>query len=156
MPSPHSNTDFMQLALAQGRLALPECLPNPPVGCVLVKDNVVISQGYTQAPGFHHAEAMALSRLTNDCSGVTAFVTLEPCSFHGRTPSCAQALINSGIEKVFVGLLDPDPRNSGAGIRILRDAGITVVVGLLAADAAEDLADFLVSKPDGSSDHNDQ
>lgn len=123
---------------------------------MLVKDNVVISQGYTQAPGFHHAEAMALSRLTNDCSGVTAFVTLEPCSFHGRTPSCAQALINSGIEKVFVGLLDPDPRNSGAGIRILRDAGITVVVGLLAADAAEDLADFLVSKPDGSSDHNDQ
>lgn len=156
MPDTLSNTDFMRLALAQGRLALPECLPNPPVGCVLVQDNVVISQGYTQAPGFHHAEAMALSRLTNDCSGVTAFVTLEPCSFHGRTPSCALALINAGVETVFVGLLDPDPRNSGAGIRMLRDAGITVIVGLLAEEAAEDLANFLVTKPRGSSDRNDQ
>ncbi|WP_349294022.1 bifunctional diaminohydroxyphosphoribosylaminopyrimidine deaminase/5-amino-6-(5-phosphoribosylamino)uracil reductase RibD [Pseudomonas sp. MWU12-2345] len=156
MASPPSNTHFMQLALAQGRLALPECLPNPPVGCVLVKDNVVIAQGYTQAPGFHHAEAMALSGLSSDCSGVTAFVTLEPCSFHGRTPSCALALINSGVETVFVGLLDPDPRNSGAGIRMLRDAGLTVIVGFLAEQAAEDLADFLVSKPRGSSDRNDQ
>ena len=146
----------MRLALAQGRLAIPDCLPNPPVGCVLVKNNVVIAQGYTQAPGFHHAEAMALSRLTNDCSGVTAFVTLEPCSFHGRTPSCALALINSGVDKAFVALLDPDPKNSGVGIRMLREAGITVVVGLLAEEAAEDLADFLVGKPGGSSDRNDQ
>lgn len=144
MPNTLSNTDFMRLALAQGRLALPECLPNPPVGCVLVQDSVVISQGYTQAPGLYHAEAMALSRFTNDCSGMTAFVTLEPCSFHGQTPSCALALINSGVEKVFVGLLDPDPRNSGAGIKMLQDAGITVVVGLLAEEAAEDLANFLV------------
>ncbi|WP_236270492.1 MULTISPECIES: bifunctional diaminohydroxyphosphoribosylaminopyrimidine deaminase/5-amino-6-(5-phosphoribosylamino)uracil reductase RibD [Pseudomonas] len=156
MASPPSNTHFMRLALAQGRLAIPDCLPNPPVGCVLVKNNVVIAQGYTQAPGFHHAEAMALSRLTNDCSGVTAFVTLEPCSFHGRTPSCALALINSGVDKAFVALLDPDPKNSGVGIRMLREAGITVVVGLLAEEAAEDLADFLVGKPGGSSDRNDQ
>ena len=154
MTSLTSDADFMQLALAQGRLALPDCLPNPPV--VLVKDNVVISQGHTQAPGLYHAEAMALSRLANDCSGVTAFVTLEPCSFHGRTPSCAQALINSGVDKVFVGLLDPDPRNSGEGIRMLRDAGITVVVGLLAEDAAEDLAGYLVGNSSESSDRNDQ
>jgi len=145
MPSLTSDTDFMRLALAQGRLALPDCLPNPPVGCVLVRDNVVISQGYTQAPGLQHAEAMALSRFTDCRSGVTAFVTLEPCSFHGRTPSCALALINSGVEKVFVGVLDPDPRNSGTGIRMLQDAGITVVVGLLSDQAAEDLTDFLVS-----------
>ena len=145
MPSLTSDAGFMQLALAQGRLALPDCLPNPPVGCVLVKDNVVISQGHTQAPGLYHAEAMALSRLANDCSGVTAFVTLEPCSFHGRTPSCARALIHSGVDKVFVGLLDPDPRNSGAGIRMLRDAGITVVVGLLAEEAAEDLGNLRTS-----------
>ena len=156
MPDTPSDTDFMQLALAQGRLALPECLPNPPVGCVLVKDNAVISQGYTQPPGFYHAEAMALSSLSSDCSGVSAFVTLEPCSFHGRTPSCALALINSGVETVFVGLLDPDPRNSGAGIKMLRDAGITVIFGLLAEEAAKDLADFLVRTPDGSSDHNDE
>ncbi|HHM5702874.1 TPA: bifunctional diaminohydroxyphosphoribosylaminopyrimidine deaminase/5-amino-6-(5-phosphoribosylamino)uracil reductase RibD [Pseudomonas aeruginosa] len=156
MPNTSSNTDFMHLALAQGRLALPECLPNPPVGCVLVKDNAVISQGHTQPPGFYHAEAMALSCLSRDCSGVSAFVTLEPCSFHGRTPSCALALIKSGVETVFVALLDPDPRNSGAGIKMLQDAGITVVVGLLAEEAAKDLADFLVRKPDGSSDHNDE
>jgi pyrimidine deaminase RibD-like protein len=99
---------------------------------------------------------MALSRLTDDCSGVTAFVTLEPCSFHGRTPSCALALINSGVDKVFVGLLDPDPRKSGAGISMLRDAGITVVVGLLSEEATEDLADFLVSNSGGWSDRNDQ
>lgn len=79
----------MRLALVQGRLALPECLPNPPVGCVLVKDNLVVSQGFTQPLGLHHAEAMALSRLPDECRGVSAFVTLEPCSFHGRTPSCA-------------------------------------------------------------------
>src|SRR5471032_1077077 len=147
MASPPSNTHFMQLALAQGRLALPDCIPNPPVGCVLVKDNVVIAQGYTQAPGFHHAEAMALSLLTNGCSGVTAFVTLEPCSFHGRTPSCAQALVERGVERVVVGMLDPDPRNAGAGIKILQDAGITVVVGVLAEEAAQDLSGFLMTIP---------
>ncbi|WP_339492855.1 bifunctional diaminohydroxyphosphoribosylaminopyrimidine deaminase/5-amino-6-(5-phosphoribosylamino)uracil reductase RibD [Pseudomonas sp. EA_15y_Pfl2_R67] len=156
MPNPSSNTDFMRLALAQGRLALPECLPNPPVGCVLVKDNLVISQGYTQPPGLYHAEAMALSQLPIDCSGVTAFVTLEPCSFHGRTPSCALALLNSGVEKVFVGLLDPDPRNSGAGIKMLRDAGITVVVGLLAEEAIKDLGGFFVNKSGESVDRNDE
>lgn len=154
MPAPSSNADFMGLALAQGRLALPGCLPNPPVGCVLVKDNVVISQGYTQPPGQYHAEAMALSLLPGDCSGITAFVTLEPCSFHGRTPSCALALLNRGVEKVFVGLLDPDPRNSGAGIKILRDACITVVVGLLAEEATKDLAGFLVNKPGASVHRN--
>lgn len=146
MPTPSSNADFMRLALAQGRLALPKCLPNPPVGCVLVRDNAVISQGYTQPPGLHHAEAMALGNVSGDCSGVTAFVTLEPCSFHGRTPSCALALISSGVEKVFVAMLDPDPRNSGAGIKMLQNAGITVEVGLLAEDAAKDLAEFLVRK----------
>lgn len=117
---------------------------------------MVISQGHTHAPGLYDAKAMALSRFANDCSGVTAFVTLEPCSFHGRTPSCARTLINSGVDKVFVGLLDPDPRNSGAGIRMLRDAGITVVVGLQAEEAAEDLTGFLVSHSGESSDRNGQ
>lgn len=150
MPSDFANNTFMHLALAQGRLALPGCLPNPPVGCVLVKDNLVVSQGFTQPPGHHHAEAMALSMLPGDCCGITAYVTLEPCSFHGRTPSCAHALVSSGVEKVFVGMLDPDPRNSGAGIKILRDAGITVVVGVLAEEAAKDLAGLLMSQPDRS------
>lgn len=141
-----TDIDFMRLALAQGRLALPGCLPNPPVGCVLVKDDAVLGQGFTQPPGQHHAEAMALSRLPEDCYGVTAFVTLEPCAFHGRTPSCAEALVESGVDRVVVAMLDPDPRNSGAGIQILRDAGITVVVGVLADEAAEDMGAYLMKR----------
>lgn len=143
---PPANEHFMRLALAQGRLALPGCLPNPPVGCVLVKEGEVIGRGFTQPPGFQHAEAMTLSQLPCDHAGVTAYVTLEPCSFHGRTPSCAQALVASGIRQVFVGMLDPDPRNSGAGVKILRDAGIDVVVGLLAEESDRDLAEFLIGK----------
>lgn len=135
----------MRLALAHGRQALPECLPNPPVGCVLVQGDRVVSQGFTQLPGLHHAEAMALSRLPPGSQGITAFVTLEPCAFHGRTPSCAQALVSAGVEKVYVGMLDPDPRNSGAGVRILQEAGIDVVVGLLAPEAREDLGRFLIT-----------
>lgn len=140
---------FMRMALTHGRQALPDCLPNPPVGCVLVKDNLVVSHGYTQTPGRHHAEAAALARLPIGACGVTAFVTLEPCSFHGRTPSCAQALVSAGVKRVYVGMLDPDPRNSGAGIKILRDAGIDVIVGLLAAQAGRDLKRYLTGACNG-------
>ena len=79
-------SEFMYLALIEGRKALPDCLPNPPVGCVLVRDGCVIAKGYTNPPGKNHAEAMALSLLPGPLTDVTAFVTLEPCSFHGRTP----------------------------------------------------------------------
>lgn len=139
--------DFMQLALAQGRRALPGCLPNPPVGCVLVKNGQVIASGFTQPPGQHHAEAMALARLPEDLSGdlseVTAFVTLEPCSFHGRTPLCATALVARGIGRVVVATLDPDPRNAGKGIDILRASGIQVALGVLQGQALEDLGPYL-------------
>lgn len=144
MTSPSIHAEFMSQALAEGRQALPQCLPNPPVGCVLVKDNVVVSRGHTQLPGHYHAEAMALSGLPTDCDGVTAFVTLEPCSFHGRTPSCAHALIRRGVSRVVVSMLDPDPRNAGAGIKILRDAGITVEVGVLADEVEIDLGRYLM------------
>jgi len=142
-------TDFMRLALLEGRKALPDCLPNPPVGCVLMKDSQVITSGFTQPPGQHHAEAMALSQVSGDLSGVTAFVTLEPCSFYGRTPSCAKGLAARGINHVFVAMLDPDPRNSGAGIEILKAAGIKVSVGLLGEEALNDLTRYLTkqSKP---------
>ncbi len=133
----------MRLALVEGRKALPACLPNPPVGCVLVRDGRIIASGFTQPPGEHHAEAMALSRVSGDLSGVTAFVTLEPCSFHGRTPSCARALVARGITRVVVAALDPDPRNSGAGIGILQAAGIEVVTGVLEQRALEDLGPYL-------------
>lgn len=136
---------FMQQALLAGRQALPGCLPNPPVGCVLVQGQQIVSQGFTQPPGEHHAEAMALELWPGDCSGLTAYVTLEPCSFQGRTPACAQALVQRGVARVVVAMLDPDPRNAGAGIRILREAGIEVQVGLLSAQANEDLRAYLLA-----------
>ena len=86
---------------------------------------------------------MALSQVSGDLSGVTAFVTLEPCSFHGRTPSCAQALAARGIQRVVVSTLDPDPRNAGAGIDILLAAGVEVLVGTLEPVALQDLGPYL-------------
>ena len=134
---------YMRLALMEGRKALPACLPNPPVGCVLVRNSKVIATGYTQPPGMHHAEAMALAQIQGELSGVTAFVTLEPCSFHGRTPSCAKTLAARKIERVVIAMLDPDPRNAGAGVEILRAAGVQVSVGILEACALGDLGPYL-------------
>jgi len=141
---PSQDEDFMRLALLAGQNALPTCLPNPPVGCVLVKNGRVIARGFTQQSGQYHAEAMALSQVSGDLSDVTAYVALEPCSFHGRTPSCAKALVTRGIKRVVVAMLDPDPRNSGAGIEILRAAGIEVSVGLLEQDARQDIGQYLI------------
>jgi pyrimidine deaminase RibD-like protein len=138
-----SQTRFMTLALLEGRKALPGCIPNPPVGCVLVREGRVIATGYTNPPGRPHAEAMALSQVAGHLSDVTAFVTLEPCSFHGRTPSCALELISRKIGRVVVAMLDPDPRNDGAGVHILQRAGVEVSVGLLADQARKDLTPYL-------------
>ena len=135
--------DFMRIALAEGLLALPACLPNPPVGCVLVRNDEIIARGHTQEPGKDHAEAMALRRVRGDLPDVTAYVSLEPCSFHGRTPSCARALIDRRIGRVVVALVDPDGRNDGAGLQMLRDAGIEVMVGILEKEARENLAPYL-------------
>lgn len=135
---------FMSLALKEGRKALPLCLPNPPVGCVIVSEGLVVATGYTQPPGGHHAEAQALHALGQSClEKMTAFVTLEPCSFYGRTPSCADAFVELSIGLVYVSILDPDPRNSGAGIAKLERAGICVRVGLLAKAAQSDLKPYL-------------
>ncbi|MFK7937390.1 MAG: deaminase, partial [Saprospiraceae bacterium] len=81
--------NFMQAALLEGRKARPKCAPNPPVGCVIVKDNQIVARGHTNEPGQPHAEAMALNQLSPEIEDFTMFVTLEPCSFFGRTPSCA-------------------------------------------------------------------
>jgi len=121
---------YMLRALELSRKALPDCAPNPPVGCVLVKNNLIVSEGFTQAIGGNHAEVEALNAYEGSLDGVTAYVTLEPCSFVGRTPACAKTLVKSGIKTVVVSLLDPDRRNSGSGISILKQAGIEVGVGL--------------------------
>ncbi|MGC3836172.1 bifunctional diaminohydroxyphosphoribosylaminopyrimidine deaminase/5-amino-6-(5-phosphoribosylamino)uracil reductase RibD [Moritella viscosa] len=96
-----NDEQFMLRALELSKLALPHCRPNPPVGCVLVKNNRIVSEGFTQAPGQHHAEAQAIAQYNNSLEEVTAYVTLEPCSFVGRTPSCAHSLVGRNIKLLF-------------------------------------------------------
>ncbi len=134
---------FMRRALEISQNALPACQPNPPVGCVLVKENHIVSEGYTQAIGGNHAEVEALNGYHESLENVTAYVTLEPCSFVGRTPACAVTLVNSGIKKVVVAMLDPDPRNSGRGIKILTQAGIEVEVGVCEEEVSAFLSPYL-------------
>jgi pyrimidine deaminase RibD-like protein len=131
---------FMAEALAEGRKALPACRPNPPVGCVLVRGGVIVARGHTQPPYQPHAEPMALAQLSGDLADVVAYVTLEPCSFHNRTPSCARELIRRNVGRVVVALRDPHPKNRGRGIELLVEAGIDVVEGVLADEARADLA----------------
>lgn len=130
---------FMHAALQEGRKALPACRPNPPVGCVLVRDGTIIARGHTQPPYQPHAEPMALRQLDGTLSDVTAYVTLEPCSFHNRTPSCARELVARGVGRVVIAMSDPHPRNRGAGVRILTEAGIAVTRGVLEEAAHADL-----------------
>ncbi len=133
----------MLQALALSRQALPACLPNPPVACLLVKHGLVVARGFTQAIGGNHAEVQALNACNCDSADLTAYVTLEPCSFVGRTPSCAQTLIDSGIKHVVVAMLDPDPRNNGRGIKMLRDAGVVVEFGCCEAEVGKFLSPYL-------------
>ncbi len=116
--------------------------PNPWIGCVVEAPDGTISEGATEPAGGPHAEAVAVS-VGGDLRGGTAWVTLEPCAHHGRTPPCADALIKAGIVRVVVAIEDPDERVAGAGIARLRDAGITVDVGLRAAEAADLLEPYL-------------
>ena len=134
----------MHEALAEGKKARAHCEPNPPVGCVIVVNGKIVGRGHTQPPGKPHAEAAALASASNiDLAEATVFVTLEPCSFQGRTPSCAKALAEAGVSKVVIALIDPDPRNSGAGVKLLRQSGTDVEVGLLWEEANHDLSRYL-------------
>ena len=144
--------DFMREAIAQGRLALPACLPNPPVGCVLVRNGAIIARGFTQPPYQPHAEPMALSQVAGSLEDVTAFVTLEPCAFHQRTPSCAKEMIARRVGTVYVALIDPHPKNQGRGIQMLRDAGITVITEFLSHEVRPHLAPYLYGGP-GTKEH---
>lgn len=108
--------------------------PNPRVGCVIVKNNRVIAEGWHQRTGQGHAEVIALQN-AGDASGATAYVTLEPCSHHGKTPPCCEALIQAGIKRVVVTMQDPNPLVAGQGLQKLRKAGVRVECGLLEQDA---------------------
>ena len=137
------NQQYMLQALEASRQALPNCQPNPPVGCVLVKNDKVVSVGYTQKVGGNHAEVEALNGYDSETDGVTAYVTLEPCSFVGRTPACANTLVKAGVKHVVVAMLDPDPRNNGRGVAILESHGVKVDVGLCQEQVSAFLTPYL-------------
>jgi diaminohydroxyphosphoribosylaminopyrimidine deaminase / 5-amino-6-(5-phosphoribosylamino)uracil reductase len=131
---------FMQLALALGRRGQGRTWPNPAVGAVLVKDGVIVGRGWTQPGGRPHAEPEALRRAGNAARGATLYVTLEPCSHVGKSPPCADAIIAAGVARVVSAIEDPNPEVAGQGHARLRAAGITVDIGLGAAEAAHDHA----------------
>ena len=135
--------DAMRQALAAGRAARRRTAPNPWVGCAIVRAGELVGLGSTRPPGHAHAEAVALAEAGERARGATAYVTLEPCSHHGRTPPCAEALIAAGVSRVVAALEDPDPRVAGSGFAKLRAAGIEVLCGVGAAEAARDLAPYL-------------
>ncbi len=110
-------------------------MPNPRVGCILVKNGEIVGEGFTQPAGQDHAEVQALKKAGDAAKGATAYVTLEPCSHFGRTPPCANALVKAGVVKVFCAMTDPNPNVSGRGIQIMEQAGIQVHVGLLESEA---------------------
>ena len=131
---------YMQLALSLGRRGQGRTWPNPAVGAVVVKDGVIVGRGWTQAGGRPHAEPEALRRAGEAARGATLYVTLEPCSHFGKSPPCVDAVIAAGISRVVSAIEDPNPEVAGNGHAKLRAAGITVDVGLRAAEAAHDHA----------------
>ena len=133
---------FMDAALALARRGLGTTWPNPAVGCVLVHNGRVVGRGWTAPGGRPHAETIALAQARLAARGATAYVTLEPCSHHGQTPPCADALVAAGVARVVVAASDPDPRVNGAGLQRLQAAGIEVTENIRTAEAARILAGF--------------
>jgi diaminohydroxyphosphoribosylaminopyrimidine deaminase/5-amino-6-(5-phosphoribosylamino)uracil reductase len=131
---------LMQLALTLGRRGLGRTWPNPAVGAVVVKDGVIVGRGWTQAGGRPHAEPVALAQAGEAAGDATLYVTLEPCSHFGKSPPCTDAVIAAGIKRVVSAIEDPNPEVAGQGHARLRAAGITVDIGVGAAEAARDHA----------------
>lgn len=122
---------FMQRAIALAKKGKGWTNPNPIVGCVIVRDGQIVAEGYHQRYGEWHAERNAILSYQGDLTGTTAYVTLEPCCHHGRTPPCSALLIEKGISTVVIGSRDPNPLVSGQGVQALLDAGITVIQDVL-------------------------
>ncbi|MFY0597476.1 MAG: bifunctional diaminohydroxyphosphoribosylaminopyrimidine deaminase/5-amino-6-(5-phosphoribosylamino)uracil reductase RibD [Cognatishimia sp.] len=139
----------MALALELGRRGQGRTWPNPAVGCVIVKDERIVGRGWTQSGGRPHAEPVALAQAGAAAKGATAYVTLEPCSHHGKTPPCAEALIAAQVARVVVAVEDSDGRVSGKGFQMLQDAGIEVTQGVMAEEAVRDLQGFFLKTEQG-------
>ena len=133
--SPSDDERYMRLALALGRRNLGHTWPNPAVGAVIVKDGIILGRGWTQKGGRPHAEVEALRRAKKSAQGATMYVTLEPCSHHGKSPPCVDAIIRAGIARVVSAMEDPNPEVAGQGHKRLRAKGIAVDVGLGSEEA---------------------
>jgi diaminohydroxyphosphoribosylaminopyrimidine deaminase/5-amino-6-(5-phosphoribosylamino)uracil reductase len=129
------DTIYMERALELAKKGIGKTNPNPLVGAVIVKDGVIIGEGYHQEYGGPHAEINAINNASMDVQGATMYVTLEPCSHYGKTPPCAQALVDHQIKRLVIAMKDPNPKVAGKGIAILEAAGIQVDVGLLKEEA---------------------
>jgi diaminohydroxyphosphoribosylaminopyrimidine deaminase/5-amino-6-(5-phosphoribosylamino)uracil reductase len=138
----------MRLAIAEGELARGTTGDNPWVGCVIVSaGGELIGSGHTLGPGEDHAEIAAArdaQRRGFEVAGATLYSTLEPCSFHGRTPACARSIAERGVTRVVLGMRDPHPRVDGAGVRILEAAGVEVLEGVCEGEVRQQLGSWVL------------
>ena len=148
-PDEEADIAHMRAAIALARRGLGETAPNPSVGCVIVKDGRVVGRGRTAAGGRPHAETEALGVAGELARGATAYVSLEPCAFTGKTPPCAEALIAASIARVVIGTRDPHGKVNGAGATMLRAAGILVTENLLRAEADAVISGFAMVQSAG-------
>lgn len=139
----NNDLEMMQHAIDVGEKSRWISPPNPWVGCVLAKDGVVIGEGSTSTYGGPHAEVNALKKTGNNAHNSTMYVTLEPCCHFGKTPPCTDSVIRSGVKKVVIGIQDPDPLVSGKGIKLLKEAGIEVVIGIAKEKVEESLQAYI-------------
>ena len=139
----------MDTAISLAERGLGQTWPNPSVGCVIVKDGVVMGRGWTQPGGRPHAENEALRRAGEGAAGSTLYVTLEPCAHQGSTPPCAQSLIDAGVRRVVIGIEDPDPRVNGKGVKMLKEAGVHVDIGVRKSDVEIATKGFLMRNLEG-------
>lgn len=137
LTTPQSDYAYMALALRLAEQGLYTTDPNPRVGCVIVRDGQVVGEGWHERAGTPHAEVHALQQAGEEARGATVYVTLEPCSHHGRTPPCADALIAADVARVVAAMRDPNPQVAGQGVTLLLRTGIQVEVGLMEAQALE-------------------
>jgi len=130
-----SDYQFMSIALQLAEKGRCSTMPNPAVGCVLVKEGAIVGEGWHEQAGQPHAEVNAITQAGENAKGATAYITLEPCCHHGRTPPCTDALVVAGIKSIVVAMQDPNPKVAGKGIELLKSKGLEVRNGLLSAQA---------------------